>query len=243
MAASHLACLHLCSRVSVFSASVRGRAPACAHLCRWTCWRVRLHGVGAPACPCVYILPAPARSFFETDTLPPSAQTHSKFPPAGAEPGATGAAGVPTPEPFPPLPLPSAFPSRGAECVGTSQKRPPGQGKEETQLDWGPRAEEGCSQLVTSGELPRMAPGAPVPKGTATSEPPTPQKSTKQPTLNTLSSVGTQPSPLPIRPPKPMQAHALTNTLTHTSIVDRSAHWLLAIEASLLYIQGPISSL
>lgn len=92
-AASHLVCLSLCSLVPIFAMSLRACDTARAHLCPWMCQCVLLHGVGAPACACVCTPPTRAHSFFGTDTLPPSAQTNSKSPPAGSEPGAAGAPG------------------------------------------------------------------------------------------------------------------------------------------------------
>lgn len=88
----HTLCACISAHVSVFSACVRASATACAHLCHGqagVCASLVWAPLSVPVC--ALLLQGP--SFFETDTLPPSAQINSKSPPAGTEPGAARAPG------------------------------------------------------------------------------------------------------------------------------------------------------
>lgn len=84
------------------------------HLCPWMCWRGCLRSMGAPACACVCTRPTRARSFFGTDTLPPSAQMTQS--PRQLRAGAARS----TPRPFSfPFPLLRPCSPWGARCIQT----------------------------------------------------------------------------------------------------------------------------
>lgn len=158
-AASHLVCRGgggLCSSASVSSVSGRVGARLCPSVPVNTRASVPAW-CGRPASAGRCTQPTRARGFFGTDTLPPSAQMiQSPHPPAqsrelrepqGPPPGRSFSFLFPFLQPGPRGGL-KVLAFRGGLKAG-----------ERGQLDWGPRAEEGCSQLVASRGLPGMAPG------------------------------------------------------------------------------------
>lgn len=146
----------LCSSASVSSVSGRVGARLCPSVPVNTRASVPAW-CGRPASAGRCTQPTRARGFFGTDTLPPSAQMiQSPHPPAqsrelrepqGPPPGRSFSFLFPFLQPGPRGGL-KVLAFRGGLKAG-----------ERGQLDWGPRAEEGCSQLVASRGLPGMAPG------------------------------------------------------------------------------------
>lgn len=131
--------------------------PACGHLCPWTLRRVRASVEWAPLrVPGGALgLRRPAASLEQTHC--PLALRRLKVPGRRHRAGSCGSRRV-HPQA---LPSPSCFPSFGRGPRGVLDVLAFGGGLpdgERGQLDWGPRATEGCSQLVTSSGPPGMAP-------------------------------------------------------------------------------------
>lgn len=238
-AASPLICLYLCSSVTVFSVSVRACAsqpvPICAHVCAGVCASTVWAPLRVPVC--AFARKVPQR-FFGTDTLPPSAQTNSKSP--QAQSGEQQEPQGPPPTRLSPSSSLSRSPSGVAECAGNDQRRLPGQGKEETQLDGAPELDRDVLSWRQVGNCLGWPPGScpeywplmwrawhssasPGPPACSPTSELSLYRNTKQPTPNTLHPGDTQPCACPIGP-QHQHTHMYTLTCIVCGYVNKYAH-------------------
>lgn len=228
-AASPLICLYLCSSVTVFSVSVRACAsqpvPICAHVCAGVCASTVWAPLRVPVCAFARKVP---QCFFGTDTLPPSAQTNSKSPQAQSREQQESQG--PPPTGLPPSSSLSRSLSGVAECAGNDQRRLPGQGKEETQLDGAPELDRDVLSWRQVGNCLGWPPGScpeywplmwrawhssasPRPPACSPTSELSLYRNTKQPTPNTLHPGDTQPCACPIGP---QHQHTHVHTYLHS---------------------------
>lgn len=135
--ALHLVCLYLCSCGSCIPHE-------CESLCPFLCPSVPVDVLAGtpPRCglPCAGLCArsacaGPAASLEQTHCPLALRRIPSPLPLAAHNPKQQERQDPTSSDPFPLLPVLSAFPWRGAQCP----RGPPGQGKEETQLDGGPQ--------------------------------------------------------------------------------------------------------